>query len=471
MVFRLIVAALAAIALTVHPTSAAACPGDCNNDGVVSIDELINGVNILLGSVAVDRCAACDRNQDGVVTIDELIDAVTATLVGCPATPTSTPKNPPTNSATATPTPSAVSTGSATATPANCHDDGIICTVAGDGRAGPYDTSFYYPIDLAFDRSGKLLIMDWNNVRLRRLNDDGTMTTIMGLMDDEGNPIEGAPIDGALASDTPLHHASDIEFDDAFNMYVAGDHVSVVFRVGTDDRVFAVAGKRDLDGSFIYGYSGDHGPALQAELGVPFGVLPDRLGGLYISDVDACVVRYVDPQGMITTVAGTGEPGYSGDGHPGTQAQLAGPSRLKFGPDGNLYFCETKNHVIRRLHPDGTIDTFAGTGSRGYRDGPAIAAQFDTPYDLRFAPNGDVYVADTGNNVIRRIDTAGMVTTVVGNHDGGFDGDGGPASGCLLRRPSAIIFDAEGSMWIADTSNERVRRVWHYLSATPPPAN
>jgi streptogramin lyase len=159
--------------------------------------------------------------------------------------------------------------------------------------------------------------------------------------------------------------------------------------------------------------------------------------------------------------------GYSGDGDLGTKARLAGPARLKFGPDGALYFCETKNHVIRRLYPDGTIDTFAGTGARGYSGdgGPATAAQFDGPYDLRFAPNGDMYVADTGNNVIRRIDTAGMVSTVVGNGMPLFAGDGGPASASSLRRPSAVIFDSDGSMWIADTSNHRVRRVWHFLAS------
>lgn len=339
---------------------------------------------------------------------------------------------------------------------------GSSCTVAGtchaqfDGDGRPaLATSFYFPLDIIFDADGQPLILDWNNLRLRRINRDGTVSTVMGT------DIEDFPSDGALAIDTPLHHASDVEFDASGRLYVAGDHVPVVFRVGTDSRVFTVAGTHE------YGYTGDHGPALQAELSTPFGVLPDAAGGFYVSDVDADVVRYVDPQGIITTVAGTGEQGYSGDGHPGPQAQLAGPSRLKFGPDGLLYFCETKNHVIRRLQADGTIETFAGTGARGYSGdhGPAAQAQFDTPYDLRFAPNGDIYVADTGNNVIRRIDTTGIVTTVVGNGMPVFAGDGGQAADCSLRRPSAVIFDAEGSMWIADTSNQRVRRVWHFLAS------
>jgi sugar lactone lactonase YvrE len=158
-------------------------------------------------------------------------------------------------------------------------------------------------------------------------------------------------------------------------------------------------------------------------------------------------------------------PCYTGDGGPGTTARIWGPARLKFGPDGSLYFCETKNHVVSRLHSDGTIDTFAGTGTRGYSGdgGPAKLAQFDIPYDIRFAPNGDAYVADAQNAVIRRIDTNGMIRTVVGDGVAAFAGDGGPAATAELFRPEAVIFDAEGSMWIADTSNQRVRRVWHYL--------
>jgi hypothetical protein len=449
---RYLTACVLALALTARPVAAATCTGDCNGDGTVSIDELINGVNILLGRVAVQQCTASDRDGNGTVTIDELVVAVRSTLEGCPTLPTTTatPTTTPTTTPTAVPSPTVL----------NCEVDGVICTVAGTGMAQfdgdgrqALDTSLYFPIDLIFDRDGQPLILDWNNLRLRRINQDGTVATIMGT------DIEAFPVDGALAVDTPLHHASDVEFDADERLYVAGDHVPVVFRVGTDNRVFTVAGTHD------YGYTGDGGPALDAELSTPFGVLPDAAGGFYVSDVDANVVRYVDPQGTITTVAGTGDKGYTGDHGPGTAATLAGPARLKIGPDGLLYFCETKNHVIRRLHPDGTIDTFAGTGARGYSgDGrAAVQAQFDTPYDVRFAPNGDLYVADTGNNVIRRIDATGVVSTVVGNATPTFAGDGGPAALASLRRPSAVIFDAGGSMWIADTSNQRVRRVWHFL--------
>lgn len=372
------------------------------------------------------------------------------------ATPTQTRS---TTQAAVTPTPTRLPTLS----PA-CDVAGNICTIAGTGQAQfngdgreARATSFYYPIDVLFAPDGNLLILDWNNLRVRRLNDDDTISTIMG------KDLEDFPTDGALAKDTPLHHASDIEFDAEGRMYVAGDHVPVVFRVGTNDRVFTIAGTAE------YGYDGDGGSALACKLETPFGVLPRADGGFYIADVDAHVVRLVDTSGIIDTIAGTGERGYSGDNGPATQARLAGPSRMALDDDGNLYVCETKNHVVRRIAPDGTITTAFGTGQRGYAGdgGPAGAAQLDTPYDVTFAPNGDAYISDTGNNVIRRVDASGTISTVVGIGIAGFGGDGGDRRSALLNRPSAVTFDDSGAMWIADTSNQRVRRVAGFLGLQP----
>ncbi len=337
-----------------------------------------------------------------------------------------------------------------------CDGAGIICTVAGTGRSlfdgdgrDALETSFYYPLDIEFDAEGRPLILDFNNLRVRRLNQDGTIESIMGL------DVEEYPQEGALAVETALHHASDIEFDNAGRLFVAGDHAPIVFLVGTDSRVHLLAGNGD------FGNDGDGGPALQARLTTPFGVVPDDLGGFYVSDQEAHVVRYVDPDGIIRTVAGTGNRGYSGDGGLGSAAQLSGPTRLALDEQGRLYICDTENHVIRRLDTDGVIHSIAGTGEPGNSGdgGSASAAQLNAPYDLRFSPDGDLYVADSGNNVVRRIDADGMIETVVGTGVAGFAGDESSASDCRLNRPSGINFAADGSLWIADTYNQRVRRV------------
>lgn len=345
--------------------------------------------------------------------------------------------------------------------PDPCDAAGTICTVAGtglslfdgDGRDA-LDTSFYYPLDIEFDRDGRPLILDFNNLRVRRIDDDGTIETAMGL------DYEEVPIDGALATETPLHHASDISVDSGGRLYVAGDHVPVVFLVGTDDRVRFVAGNGE------FGYDGDGGPALEATMVAPFGVLPDDRGGFYISDQSAHVVRYVDPEGVIHTVAGNGARGYSGDGGAGPSGQLNAPTRMALDPSGRLCVCDTDNNVIRRLELDGTIQTVAGTGELGYSGdgGPAASAELNTPYDLRFDRNGVLYVADTGNNVIRRIDAEGTIATVAGTGEPGFAGDEDDVRQCRLNRPSGINFDGDGSLWIADTYNQRVRRVAGFLA-------
>ena len=286
-------------------------------------------------------------------------------------------------------------------TAAVCDDAGIICTVAGtglrqfdgDGRAA-LATSLYNPLDIEFDQSGRPLILDWNNLRIRRINEEGTVETIIG------KDFEGVAVDGALAVDTPLHHPADIELDSVGNLYIASNHVSNVIRIAPDTRVFVVAGTEE------YGYDGDGGPALEAALSAPFGVLPTGDGVFYVSDTEAHVVRHVDAAGTIITVAGTGTRGDSGDGGPGPEAQLDSPTRIRADDEGRLYICDTRNHCIRRIEPDGLIVTVAGTGVRGYSGdgGPAAAAQLNTPHDLRFVA-GDLYVADAGNNVVRKIDS------------------------------------------------------------------
>ena len=344
--------------------------------------------------------------------------------------------------------------------PSACEETGVICTVAGtglrqfdgDGRLA-VETSLYNPLDIEFDLDGRPLILDWNNLRVRRINKDGTVETVIG------QDFEGFAEDGQLGVDTPLHHPGDLAIDVDGNIYIASNHIANVIRLGRDNRVSVVAGSHDQ-----YGYSGDGGPALAAVLSAPFGVVAADDGGFYISDTEAHVVRRVDPSGIITTVAGTGKRGFYGDGGLATEAQLDGPTRIRFDVVGQLYICDTRNHRIRRVDSNGMIETIAGTGSPDFSGDnlPALSTSLNSPFDLRFE-RGALYIADAGNNIVRKLDTNGTISTVVGSREAGFWGDEGDASVCALNRPSAIAFDVDGSMWIADTFNQRIRRVAGFL--------
>jgi sugar lactone lactonase YvrE len=165
----------------------------------------------------------------------------------------------------------------------------------------------------------------------------------------------------------------------------------------------------------------------------------------------------------VTTIAGTGTAGFSGDGGPGTKAQINNPYGLVVGPDGALYFCEIGNHRVRRLDlKTGVISTFAGSGRKGYAGdgGPALDADMNEPYELRFDRTGNLFIDEMQNHVIRRVDArTRVITTIAGTGAAGFSGDGGPAASAQLRQPHSIIFDAQGRLLICDIGNHRVRRV------------
>jgi hypothetical protein len=355
-----------------------------------------------------------------------------------------------------TPTPTVTPPPTNTPAMGDCDDAGTICTVAGTGMS-VFDgdgrdallTSFYYPIDIVFQSDGLPIIDDWNNLRGRRIDADGTVQTIIGT------GLEANPENGALATETPLHHASELTFDLQGRLLVAGDHVPFVFRVGLDQRIQIIAGNG------LFETSGDGGPALDAGFVSPFGVLPDSEGGFWVSDVDGHTIRHVSADGIVRRVAGTGMRGYSGDGGAAVGAELDGPTRMALDAAGNLIFCDTGNHVLRRILPDDTIETFAGIGVPAYSGdgGPASAAGLSSPYDLAVADSGAIYVADSRNNVIRLIQLDGTISTVVGSGISGFAGDRGPASEARLRQPSGLALAPDGSLWIADTLNHRVRRV------------
>jgi Ca2+-binding RTX toxin-like protein len=211
------------------------------------------------------------------------------------------------------------------------------------------------------------------------------------------------------------------------------------------------------------GLSGDGGPARVATLSFPFGVVSDAEGNIFIGDHNNSRIRRVDAgTGVITSVVGTTR-GFSGDGGPATRAQIDGPVGLDLDEEGNLFIADFNNHRIRRVDADTQIiTTVAGTSTSGYNgDGiPAVEASLNFPYDVDVDAEGNVLIADLSNSRIRRVDAVtGIITTVAGDGTAGFDGDGGPAVDAVINRPQGVTVDGFGNIFIADSENNLVRRI------------
>jgi len=213
-------------------------------------------------------------------------------------------------------------------------------------------------------------------------------------------------------------------------------------------------------GTGVAGYSGDSGQATSAQLSTPAGVTVDGAGNVYVADDGSNVVRKIQTSGVITTVAGTGVAGYSGNGGAATSAMLNGPTDVVLDPAGNLYIADDGNHVVRKVTPGGTISTVAGTGVAGYSgDGhAATAAKLMAPVGLDVDTSGNLFIADYGNGTVRKVSTTGTITTVAGTGTVGYSGDGGPATAAELSHPGDVA--TVGSLiYIADGGNARVRVV------------
>ncbi len=212
------------------------------------------------------------------------------------------------------------------------------------------------------------------------------------------------------------------------------------------------------------GFTGDGGPATEATFNKPHEIRFDAAGDLYAVDMVNHAVRKIDMKtGIITTIAGTGEAGYSGDGGPATKATLAQPHSIQFGPDGNLYICDIRNHVIRLLDmKTGIITTFAGTGTAGPTpDGSPIAGTpLKGPRSLDFDKDGNLWLATREGNQVFKLDLkAGLIHHIAGTGAKGFTGHGGPAKEATLSGPKGITIDHDGNVWLADTESHSVRMI------------
>ena len=265
----------------------------------------------------------------------------------------------------------------------------------------------------------------------------------------------------ATATTYPLLLVNAVAVDPAGNTFISS-RLNCVFKLDSAGNLTRVAGTGKA------GYSGDGGPAANAQLDSPQGLALDLAGNLYIADYYNQRVRRVSPNGVIITVAGNGVAGHSGDSGPATSAQLNSPQGVAVDSAGNLYIADSGNQRIRRVSANGTITTAAGTGTAGYSgdSGLATSAQLCNPLGVAVDANGNLYIADTGflfqgpsGNRIRMVSTSGIITTVAGNGTWGFSTDGGTATTAALENPYSVAVDSAGNLYITDTYTHRIREV------------
>lgn len=347
--------------------------------------------------------------------------------------------------------------GVATASSADAVVSGtaIIETVAGTSRGFAGDggpalaAQLNQPRDTAVAADGTIYVTDTFNNRIRRIDPDGTISTIAGTGDPEYNG------DGIPATSATLHWPHDVTVDDDGTVYIADSGQHRIRMVDDQGVITTVAGTGEP------GSTGDGGPATEARITNPKSVVLHD-GSLYFSSLEDKVRRVDLTTGIITTVAGTGVPGYSGDGGPATAAQLDSPQRLAIDSTGTVYVADTGNNVVRRIDPlTGTISTIAGTGTAGLSGNGAAAvdAEIDHPRGLALAGDSTLYIADSDNHRVRRVDlVTGVIRRVAGSVRG-FSGDGGPANEAQLFQPRGLTVMADGSLLVADTFNDRLRLI------------
>jgi type IX secretion system substrate protein/NHL repeat-containing protein len=341
----------------------------------------------------------------------------------------------------------------------------IITTIAGNGTAGyagdrlaATAAELYNPEGVVVDNAGNLYISDNTNGRVRKVNPAGIITTVAG----NGSSIHSG--DNGPATDAGIVNPVSLAIDNAGNLYIAEDSVSMgtwevtwVRKVNTSGIITTIAGNG------IPGYSGDGGPATSAELEQAYGIAVDNAGNVYIAVIGR--VRKVSTSGVITTVAGNGSLIYGGDGGPATAAGIVLPTSLAVDNLGNLYITEGSVNsycpYVRKVNTSGIITTIAGNGIYGFSGdgGIATAAALEKPRGIAVDGSGNVYFADQGNIRIREINATGIITTIAGNGTYGYSGDGAAATGAEIKNSLGLVVDATGNIYFSDYDANVIREI------------
>lgn len=402
-----------------------ACRPDCTparcGDGTVDTDEACDDNNTVSGDGCSASCGKVEACGDGTVDIGEECDDGNENPVdGCDA--------------------------------CKLQDFVSALVLTGDVESGgATERGFTFPLDAAVDSAGRVLLLDGGSNRVLRLEPDGRVTTIAGT------GLANGAVDGQRAATAGLTDTVSMAIDGRDNLIItdlAARRLRLVDRTG----FMRVIGG---NGQFVAGLDGPD--ARLTGIPAPWGVAVDGLGRVFVTDIADARVRRINLDGSIQTIAGRAvQSGFSGDGGPAVNAILDSPSGIDVSEDGRVYFSDFGNHVVRVIELDGTIETVAGqapTSGFAGDGGPATSALLDWPMGVAADTLGGVYIADLNNHRIRYVDAAGIIDTIAGNGDTPYNGDGPNPLNTAIAYPAGVELDAEGGLLIAEQGNGRLRRI------------
>ena len=339
---------------------------------------------------------------------------------------------------------------------------GIISTFAGTGFTSPGGANTFndgglainalmrLPSGVFVDSSGNVYIADTGDNIIRKVTTNGIINTIVG---DSYGAFLG---DTLPAINAELHAPTDVWVDSSGNIFIADSANAAIREVTASTGIIST-----VAGNASVGDTGDTGPATSAALITPYAVVVDSKGNIYFAENGDSKIREVTVStGIITSIVGIGTAGFGGDGSPATKAQLNFPTGVALDSSGNIYIADALNRRIRKVAGT-TIATIAGNGVLSYAGdgGPPTAAQLNTPQAVALDSSGNYYIADTFNNVIRKVTPAGVISTIAGNGTAGSGGDGGAATSAQFNGPQGIAVDSSGNIYVSDTQNARVRKI------------